>query len=52
MPGSHAVFPFCTELPSLHGLLTLLIVVVRIDIHIIACDSGTIVLSPVNDFVE
>jgi hypothetical protein len=52
MPGSHAVFPFCIQFPSLCGLLILSIVIVRIDIDVIACDSSIIVPSPIGDFVE
>jgi hypothetical protein len=52
IPGSHAIFPFCAELPSLCGLSIVLIVVVRIDIHVIMCNSSTIILSPIDDFIE
>ncbi len=52
MPGSHAIFSFCRELPSLHGLLILLIVVKRIDIHVITCISGIVVPSPIDNFVK
>jgi hypothetical protein len=46
MPGSHAIFPFCTELQSLHCLLILSIVFMKIDIHVIMCDNSIVIFSP------